>query len=220
MKRKRSSEFLFSQAIELVRRMGGHTIVEIGSIRDADGQQSDGHSTLAWAESGFDVWSVDVDMRATQLTDGLLGDRYPRVSCINGDGIRFLDTFPQKIDLLYLDGPDPDGGGRRWAADAFVAALPRFSHRAVLLVDDTDLPRRGKGEFAIPLAESAGFTLLTSRRLLLWRGLAVAAISSERKRVRVPIASEISTSSVGPTTVSAVFGAPPQSAPNTPVRCT
>jgi len=82
--------------------MGGHTIVEIGSIRDADGQQSDGHSTLAWAESGLDVWSVDVDMRATHLTAGLLGDRYPHVSCINGDGIRFLDNFTRKIDLSSI----------------------------------------------------------------------------------------------------------------------
>ena len=30
--------------------------------------------------------------------------------------------------------------------DAFVAALPRLSPHAVLLIDDTDLPRRGKGD--------------------------------------------------------------------------
>ena len=57
-------------------------------------------------------------------------------------------------------------------ADAFVAALPRFSHRTVLLVDDTDLPQRGKGEFVIPLAESAGFKLLREgRQALLVRDL-------------------------------------------------
>jgi hypothetical protein len=184
MKRKRSFEFLFAPAIELMRGMGGHTIVEIGSIRNAAWQKTDGHSTLVWAESGLDVWSVDVDLRATQLTASLLGDRYPRVSCINGDGIRFLDTFPHKIDLLYLDGPDPDKEhGRRWAADAFVAALPRFSNRAALLVDDTDLPRRGKGEFVIPLAESAGFTLLREgRQALLVRDLCAGKAASAPRR--------------------------------------
>jgi len=183
MKRKRSFEFLFAPAIELVRGMDGHTIVEIGSIRNAAKQKTDGHSTLAWAESGLDVWSVDVDLHATQLTASLLGDRYPRVSCINGDGIRFLDTFSHKIDLLYLDGPDPDKGGRRWAAAAFVAAMPRFSNRTALLVDDTDLPRRGKGEFVIPLAESAGFTLLREgRQALLVRDLCAGEAASTPRR--------------------------------------
>ena len=158
---KRSNEFLFGTALDLVRDRGGQTIVELGSIRSAGAQKSDGHSTLAWGASGLATWSVDIDCRATRLTAKLVGNRFPRVRCLTCDGIWFLDTFQQPIDLLYLDGPHPDKeNGRQWAADAFVAALPRFSPHAVLLIDDTDLPRRGKGELAIPLAESAGFTLV------------------------------------------------------------
>jgi hypothetical protein len=95
------------------------------------------------------------------------------VRCLTCDGIWFLDTFQQPIDLLYLDGPHPDKeNGHQWAADAFVAALPRFSPHAVLLIDDTDLPWRGKGELAIPLAESAGFTLVQlGRQALLARSI-------------------------------------------------
>jgi hypothetical protein len=90
------------------------------------------------------------------------------VRCVTCDGIWFLDHFEHNIDLLYLDGPHPDReNGRRWAADAFVAALPRFARAAVFLIDDTDLPRRGKGEFAIPLAESAGFALIEEGRQAL-----------------------------------------------------
>ena len=168
---RRSSEFLFSAAIELVRQRGGRTIVEVGSIRSAAAANSDGHSTLAWAPSGLTTWSVDVDVRATELTSELLGNRFPNVRCLTCDGIWFLDTFPHAIDLLYLDGPHPDNqNGRQWAADAFVAAMPRLSPHAALLIDDTDLPRLGKGELAIPLAESAGFTLLQlGRQALLAR---------------------------------------------------
>jgi hypothetical protein len=93
------------------------------------------------------------------------------VHCITCEGLWFLETFPHAIDLLYLDGPHPDReNGRQWAANAFVAALPKFSPQAVLLIDDTDLPRRGKGELVIPLAESAGFTLIQfGRQALLAR---------------------------------------------------
>ena len=168
----RPTDFLFASAIELVRQRGGRTIVELGSIRSEAAAATDGHSTLAWASSDLATWSVDIDCRATRLTQRLLGDRFPNVLCLTCDGIRFLDTFQQPIDLLYLDGPHPDNeNGRQWAADAFVAALPRLSPHAVLLIDDTDLPRRGKGEFAIPLAESAGFSLAAplGRQALLAR---------------------------------------------------
>jgi hypothetical protein len=81
--------------------------------------------------------------------------------------------FGAALDLVRERGGHPDKeNGRQWAADAFVAALPRFSPHAVLLIDDTDLPRRGKGELAIPLAESAGFTLVQlGRQALLARNI-------------------------------------------------
>ncbi len=168
---KRSNEFLFAEALAQTREFGGRNIVEIGSIRDASGRKTDGHSTVAWGASGLPTWSVDLDFRATKLTNKVLGSRFPQVKCLTCDGIWFLDTFPQRIDLLYLDGPHPDKeNGRQWAADAFNSALPRFSSRAVVLIDDTDLPRRGKGELAIPLAEYAGFVVMRlGRQALLVR---------------------------------------------------
>jgi hypothetical protein len=42
---KRSNDFLFAAALDLLRERGGQTIVELGSIRSAGAQKSDGHST-------------------------------------------------------------------------------------------------------------------------------------------------------------------------------
>lgn len=167
----RSNRFLFPEAIQLARSFGGRTLVELGSIRSPDAKNSDGHSTLAWAEAGFDVWSVDLDVRATKLTERLLAGKYANVRCLTCEGIWFLKMFPETIALLYLDGPHPDQeNGRLWAREALAAALPKLAPPAVLLIDDTDLPRRGKGEFAIPLAEESGFKLVDlGRQALLVR---------------------------------------------------
>ena len=55
--------------------------------------------------------------------------------------------------------------------------------QAAMLVDDTDLPRRGKGEFVIPLAESAGFKLLQEgRQALLVRDLCAGEVASAPRR--------------------------------------
>jgi hypothetical protein len=167
----RSCEYLFDEAINTVRKNGGSIIVEIGSIRNRDYKKSDGHSTLAWGASGLETWSVDVDINATQLTTELT-KQFPNVHCITCEGVYFLRTFPHTIDLLYLDGADPDIAGRQWAADAMTAAIPIMAERSVILIDDTDLVNNGKGELAIPCAERAGFVVTQSgRQTLLVRGL-------------------------------------------------
>ena len=57
--------------------------------------------------------------------------------------------FPIRIDLLYLDGPHADReDGRQCHFDAYQACA--LNHHAVLLIDDTDLPRLGKAEFVVP----------------------------------------------------------------------
>ena len=169
---ERSSVYYFSEALELLRKLGGRTIVEIGSIRNIDWKQTDGHSTLAWGASGLATWSIDLDASATQLSAKLVRGRYPNVRCLTCEGIEFLKAFPHAIDLLYLDGPDPDiADGRRWAAHAFAAAIPKLSKNAVLLIDDTDFPNRGKGEFVIEPALAVGFKILKDgRQTLLVRG--------------------------------------------------
>jgi hypothetical protein len=86
--------------------------------------------------------------------------------CVLADALAFLRAFPIRIDLLYLDGPHPDReDGRRWHFDAYQAAA--MGHRAVLLIDDTDLPRLGKAEFVVPRAIEEGFEVVASDRQTL-----------------------------------------------------
>jgi hypothetical protein len=42
-----------------------------------------------------------------------------------------------------------------------------MQHRAVLLIDDTDLPRLGKAEFVVPAAIEDGFQVVASDRQTL-----------------------------------------------------
>jgi len=90
----------------------------------------------------------------------------PNVFCVLADAIWSVRAFPTRIDRFYFDGPHPDReDGRRWHFDAYKAAA--LNHRAVLLIDDTDLPRLGKAEFVVPAAIEDGFEVVACDRQTL-----------------------------------------------------
>lgn len=160
----RPNRFQFEEAIAAFRQRNGRVIVEVGGIRSRGWRETDGHSTLRWPADAT-VWTVDNNAAAVKLTRELTADR-PNVLCVLADAIAFLRAFPARIDLLYLDGPHPDReDGRRWHLDAYRAAA--LSHRAALLVDDTDLPRLGKAEFVVPAALEDGFEVVAQDRQTL-----------------------------------------------------
>jgi len=160
----RPNQFLFDEAVAAFHERNGRVIVEVGGIRNRGWRATDGHSTLRWP-AGATVWSVDNDPAAVKLTRELTTDR-PNVFSVLADALAFLRAFPIRIDLLYLDGPHPEReDGRRWHFDAYQAAA--LSHRAVLLIDDTDLPRLGKAEFVVPAAIEDGFEVVASDRQTL-----------------------------------------------------
>lgn len=160
----RPNRFLFDQAIVAFTQRRGRIIVEVGGIRNRKWRTTDGHSTLRWPADAL-VWSIDTDPATVRLTRELTADRQ-NVFCVLGDAIELLRFFPTRIDLLYLDGPHPDQeDGRRWHSVAYRVAP--LQHRCVLLIDDTDSARKGKGEFVIPAAQEDGFQLIESDRQTL-----------------------------------------------------
>jgi len=174
----RHNRFLFDDALHLLDVMDGvRIIVEIGAIRDARpvAQPADGWSTVSWASSRHRVFTVDVDGRAILTTNRLLtqinGILPSNCRLHTGDGCLFLQDFKEEIDLLYLDGPDPNEMGQKWAADAISAALPKMSASALILFDDCDFSDGGKGKYAMKVAGSNGYTLIhdTTRQKLLRR---------------------------------------------------
>lgn len=138
-------------------------IVEIGGIRNRSWGQTDGHSTLQWPADAI-VWSVDRNPTSVALTREMTAQNQ-NILCVLADGIAFLQRFPIPVDLLYLDGPDPDDDGRRWHLEAYQAAT--MNESSILLIDDTDLPRFGKGEFVIPAAVADGFVVIVGERQTL-----------------------------------------------------
>jgi len=163
----RWNKFLFGQALTYMEELGGNTIVEIGTIRDATdaGRQADGWSTYEWAESGHRVWSVDIDGIAIKMARKIVAN-IGRVNFVKKEGVAFLKGFVRDIDLLYLDGPN----GGRFGLMALAAA--QMARSSIILIDDCDLSEeKNKGALVIPAALTMGYVEVegNGRQVLLAR---------------------------------------------------
>lgn len=154
-----------NKTIELLKIIGGYTIVEIGSNRmeftqscvkyydnsmkleskDAPPCCQDGHSTYFWTREGFDVYTVDISEQCRIATESAykyhIKEDIPSHlhMHIPQDGIEFLKNFDKKIDLLYLDGWDV--GTENFAEmhlEAYLAAKDKLSNTHLISIDDTD----------------------------------------------------------------------------------
>ncbi len=167
-------------AIDLLTKMQGKTIVEVGCMRQPLRHSleefnpvccNDGHSTVFWARTGLAVHTVDINPGCCNVTAEACRS-YPNVRISCGDGVKFLRNFNGTIDLLYLDA---------WEAvetipyaekhlEAFQAAREKLAPSAIVLIDDTDVAFGGKGRLAIPAIIRDGFELLLiGRQTMLMR---------------------------------------------------
>ncbi|GJQ28595.1 MAG: hypothetical protein HBSAPP03_04790 [Phycisphaerae bacterium] len=166
--------------IDLLKKLGGKTIVEIGCMRQPLTHEldefnpvccNDGHSTAFWAMTGLAVHSVDIDPACCQVAAETCG-ACPNVSIYCADGIEFLRQFSGVIDLLYLDAWDAIEGipYAEKHLEAFQVARPKLARRSLILIDDTDVAFGGKGRQAIPAIIRDGYDLLfVGRQTLLLR---------------------------------------------------
>jgi len=173
----------------------GVSIVEIGSMRQALDHPideydhaccQDGHSTVLFARTGANVFSVDNDAGTVENARKYT-EKYPFTYVYEKDGIQFLGDFPPRpIHLLYLDARDVNyEDSPLWHLTAFVTAYHRLATRCFVLIDDTDVYRTadgqvefdtgnfsGKGAMVIPTAVAMGWKVLFSgRQTLLSRGV-------------------------------------------------
>lgn len=158
------------KAIKLFKERQGKTIVEIGASRfyfkhDLDTQTCpycmDGHSTMLWARTKAQVYSVDIDDKTIELTKKLCKD-CNNVHAYVQDGIEFLKNFNQPIDLLYLDAWDviPGTNYAEKHLEAYQVAKSKLHDASLILIDDTDIYDGGKGRLVIPRAVSDGFKVV------------------------------------------------------------
>jgi len=172
---------LLTKAIEILHSINGKVAVEIGSMRtpidgdvyNFDFQSSmEGHSSLLFAISSQEFHTVDIDMDVSKIAFKILKKLDTKNwNVYNGDGIKFLKEFKNKIDLLFLDAWDV--GTQDYAENhlkAYEVAKPHLSKQHIILIDDTDIgqtPEKGmhidqecmggKGKILIPLLLKNGY---------------------------------------------------------------
>jgi len=172
---------LLKVASQLTREFGFKTIVEIGSMRSLMKHGLDevdpeccieGHSTLFFADTGAEVFTVDVNPRCAEVLVPWI-QKYRNLHIHTADGIWFLKKFDRPIDILYLDAWDvlPSLAYAEKHLEAYRAALPHLPRTCLILIDDTDILNGGKGRLAIPQMIRDGFELVTwGRQAMLARG--------------------------------------------------
>ncbi len=165
-------------------------IVEIGCMRQdfnhpilqepADcPSKLDGHSTVHFAHTGAQFFSVDISDAAIALATKKTV-QYPRTKLFKMDGLKFLRNFVKRIDLLFLDAWDvdlQDSADRH--LDAFKYSQKNTNPGTVVLIDDCDvqiidgklapsiLKYGGKGEKVVPYALSLGYRVVMDGRCVL-----------------------------------------------------
>ena len=172
-----------SHALELLTASGTQSpvLVEIGTLRDDT--VGGGHSSYKFGEycAKHDgrLHTVDILEDAIALSERATADYLPWIEHHVNDSTAFLSAFDQQIDLLYLDGFDSTPGNEAAASakqlGEIVAAYPKLSEHAVVLLDDADLPGEGKTYSSSRFLAQHGFTLVEEDYQRLYARAAVEA---------------------------------------------
>lgn len=159
-------------AARIFNRIGGDTIVEIGS--GIQGEMS-GNSILVWSRetSAKKIFALDLDEKQVNDVKRATAE-YPNVEALLTDGIQFVAQYKGKIDLLYLDfwTPDPEGAmkgiGRAEAyLKVYNIAKAKMEDYAMILIDDTDHVHPWKSTYIVPEARKDGFQVIWEGRQTL-----------------------------------------------------
>jgi hypothetical protein len=189
---KRDNPYPFiMEAIKILKSRGMNKVIEIGCVRGPLNHFvheyhhmccNDGHSTALFACSGLQVTSIDIDPAAVRYAQEMLS-KYSSLSslakCI--DGIGYLKSITEPIQLLYLDAWDvgiPNSAENH--LEAYKIANKNMVSGSLLLIDDTDVDYEnnelimakvipgGKGRLLYPQAISDGYEeIFRGRQTLL-----------------------------------------------------
>lgn len=166
------------KALTYFKARNGKTIVEIGAMRFAMNHNldkewgcpycMDGHSTLFWARTNAQVFSVDIGEATVNIVKEACKN-YKNVNAVKQDGIEFLKNFGQPIDLLFLDAWDavPGTDYAEKHLEAYEAAKKSLHNNSLILIDDTDVYEGGKGRLVIPAAMKDGYKVVFNGRQTL-----------------------------------------------------
>jgi len=192
-KRDRPYKYI-QEAISIVKSLGGNRVLEIGSSRQPINHNiedyshiccNDGHSTALFANSGFELDTVDISENVTNISREILKNfSVNTCTATCQDGIDYIKSYTKKIDLLYLDAWDvdlPESSEKH--LEAYHCSKKIMNPNCLILIDDTDveffnnelimaidLPG-GKGRLVAKEALKEGYKIIfTGRQTLFKKG--------------------------------------------------
>lgn len=97
-------------ALNLFNQRGGNIIVETGTTRAMNDFGGAGMATIFFGDYcktyGKKLYTVDILPEAIELSKSLTMEFAENIEYVTDDSLNFLETFKEKIDLLYLDSYD------------------------------------------------------------------------------------------------------------------
>ncbi len=161
----------FLLALKLMSSMDAKVIVETGTARG--GLQeclSNGCSTLIFAHWASDnnavVYSVDINEDAIKVAENCVEQYSNHVQFIHSDSVQLLSNFNQPIDFLYLDSYDYDINNPRPSQlhhlKEIKAAYPWLHEKSIIMIDDCNLPKGGKGKLVINYLKKRNWKVIFS----------------------------------------------------------
>lgn len=169
----------FKLALNLFLQRYGHTIVELGTTKAPDDWGA-GMGTLLFAEVvgkyGGKIYTVDNYPPHIEACKIITAPWAGSVVHVESDSLEFLKGFEETIDLLYLDTMDypltPEEGDpaacQEHQLKELKLAYPNLSPKAVVLLDDNDLPGGGKTAMAKEFLFKKKWKLLYDAQQSLW----------------------------------------------------
>jgi len=143
----------FRIMISFLKERDNPIIVETGCARVENNYEGDGMSTLIFDsfinDNNGSLFSVDINPAAVDFCKSKIKSPNTQVTC--QDSVAFLNTFDQKIDLLYLDSYDLDPANPHPSSIHHIYELLAVSkcikNDTMIVVDDNLSEEIGKGKY-------------------------------------------------------------------------
>jgi SAM-dependent methyltransferase len=169
-------------ALNIFHYRKGTNIVETGTIRALDDMAGGGYSTLLFGDYAQHYkkkfWTVDILPEAIELSKKETEGFNSTTNFVISDSVKFLEEFPEKIDLLYLDSmdcPEYDEAespalvaSQEHQLKEIKAAWDKLHAGSVILLDDNNFENGGKCKLSVEYLLGNGWTpLMADKQVLL-----------------------------------------------------
>jgi predicted O-methyltransferase YrrM len=166
----------FHELLRLMNERNCKVVVEAGTARCGDTNfAGDGGSTIIfghWADDhGVPFYSVDNCERHIEIARAVVEPYYCTTRFILSDSVVFLASFDSEIDCLYLDSfdyhEDDPLPPQLHCLKEIQAAYDKLTDRAIVAIDDCNVPGGGKGKLAIQWLLDRGWRLQRNRHQVI-----------------------------------------------------